>query len=447
MRIAFVKPAWRYPITKVEHTYNRRWPPLDLLNCGAIAERQGHDVQIVDAHVDGLSPEAVAERVGSADVSFVTSSALDRWQCPNLELEPVTAVTQRLRDGRARLFLMGFHGTVEPEAMLKMTGVDAVIRGEPEDTVRDLVSGRAIEDIDGVTFCRDGKVISTRDRAPVDMTALPAPAFHLVNPKRYRYEILGPRLMVLEGARGCPHPCTFCSRVIHGKRLRCKTVEQLGHEVEVAVRKHGVRTIFFHDLEFTASPEMAEGISRYILSRGIRVRWCCQTRPDLVEEPMLRLMERAGCRLIHFGLETGSERIAGLMRKMVPIERQRASLELARRMGLQTLCYFLLGYPGETEEEMLETIRLAKSLNPHYAVFHRISPYQGTALHEGLDGRTEDLFPTFAGTPEEREVVDRMVRRAFWEFYVRPRYVFSRLFRSSPPSLWRQLRLFAGYLR
>jgi len=329
MRIAFVKPAWRYPITKVEHTYNRRWPPLDLLNCGAIAERQGHDVQIVDAHVDGLSPEAVAERVGSADILFVTSSALDRWQCPNLELEPVTAVTQRLRDGPGRLFLMGFHGTVEPEAMLKMTGVDAVIRGEPEDTVG----------------------------------------------------------------------------------------------------------------------EIAEGISRYILSRGIRVRWCCQTRPDLVEGSMLRLMKRAGCRLIHFGVETGSERIAGLMRKMVPIERQRAGLELAKRMGLETLCYFLLGYPGETEEEMLETIRLAKSLNPHYAVFHRISPYQGTALYEGLDGRTEDLFPAFAGTPEEREVVDRMVRRAFWESYVRPRYVFSRLFRSSPPSLWRQLRLFAGYFR
>jgi len=468
MRIAFVKPSWHYPITHAEHTYNRRWPPLDLLNCAAIAEAQGHDVQVVDAHAEGLPPEAVADRVGAADMTFVTSSALDRWQCPNLELAPVTAVTECLRSvpraacppvscspalahtppvAHSRLFLTGFHGTVEPEAMLKMTGVDAVIRGEPEDTVRDLAGGTAIEETAGLTFTRGGEVVTTPDRPPVDLTALPVPAFHLVDPKRYRYEVLGPRFMVLEAARGCPYACTFCSRVIQGRPLRRKTVEQVGREVERAVGEHGVRSIYFIDLEFTASPDLAEGISRYILDGGLRVRWCCQTRADLVSEPLLRLMKRAGCRLIHYGVETGSERIAALMRKGASIEAQTAGVQLTKRLGIETLCFFLLGYPGETEEEMSRTVRLARALNPTYASFHRISPYQGTPLYDALGGSADDLFPAFAGSAEERRVVDRAVRRAFRKYYLRPRSMLSRLMRSSPPSLWRQVRLFAGYLR
>jgi radical SAM superfamily enzyme YgiQ (UPF0313 family) len=279
------------------------------------------------------------------------------------------------------------------------------------------------------------------------MTALPVPAFQLVNLRHYQYEILGSRFMVLEGARGGPYPCTFCSRVMQGKRLRCKTVAQLGREVEVAVGQFGVRSIYFIDLEFTASRELAEGISQYVLDHRICVRWCCQTRADQVDEPLLRLMRRAGCRLIHFGVETGSPRIAELCRKKISVEGQLRGVEVAKRVGMETLCFFLLGYPGETAAEMQETIRLAKQLNPTYASFHRISPYPGTRLYDDFAGQTEELFPVFAGSPEERQAVDRAVRQAFRSYYLRPRYIFSRLTRGSPLSLWRQLRLFAGYLR
>jgi radical SAM superfamily enzyme YgiQ (UPF0313 family) len=447
MQIVLVKPCWRYPIAGADHTYNRRWPPLELLNCAAILEADGHQVRIVDAQAEGLPPEQVAARVASAEMAVLTSSALDRWQCPSFQLQPVTQLVEKLRGRVEKLFLTGFHGTVRPEAMLEMTGVDAIIRGEPEQTVREIAAGRPRRETPGLTFVRDGRLVSTSDRAALDMTSLPVPAFHLLDLKHYQYEILGPRFMVLEGARGCPYPCTFCSRVIQGKRIRRKTVEQLGREVEVAVGEFGVRNVYFIDLEFTASPELAEGICRYILERSISVRWCCQTRADQVDEPLLRLMRQAGCRLIHFGIETGSPRIAEQIRKNISPEQQRSALEMARRLGMETLCFFLLGHPGETAQQMQQTIDLARRLNPTYASFHRVSPYEGAPLYEQSAGDSDELFPVFAGSQEEQRKVDRLVRQAVWSYYVRPRYIFSRLFRASPISLWRQLRLFAGYFR
>lgn len=133
MQIVLVKPCWHYPIAGADHTYNRRWPPLELLNCAAILEADGHQVRVVDAQAEGLPPQRVASRVGSADMVLVTSSALDRWQCPTLELDPLMAVIESLRGRAGSLFLTGFHGTVRPAAMLERTGVDAVLRGEPEE--------------------------------------------------------------------------------------------------------------------------------------------------------------------------------------------------------------------------------------------------------------------------------------------------------------------------
>ena len=447
MQIALIKPCWQYPIAGADHTYNRRWPPLELLNCAAILEAAGHDVRLLDAQAEGLPPEQIAARMGRVDLALVTSSALDRWQCPTLELWPLAAAMKQIRPGAGQLFLTGFHGTVHPEAMLDLTGADGVIRGEPEPTVGDLAAGRPWEQTPGLTFRRDGCLVSTPDRPPLDMTTLPVPAFHLVDLRRYRYEILGSRFMVLEGSRGCPYPCTFCSRVIQGKTLRRKTAEQLGREVETAVRQFGVRNLYFIDLEFTASPGLVRQVCEFILSRGISVRWCCQTRADQVDGPLLTLMRRAGCRLIHFGIESGSPRIAELSKKHITLDQQRQAVELARRSGMETLGFFLLGYPGETEEEMRETIRLARRLNPTYASFHRISPYPGTVLYQELPAGRGVLFPAFAGSDAERSEVDRMVRRAIWSYYVRPGYIFSRLLSSSPFSLLRQLRLFAGYFR
>ena len=215
------------------------------------------------------------------------------------------------------------------------------------------------------------------------------------------------------------------------------------------MRKFGVRSIYFIDLEFTALPDLVRGLCEYLLARKIRVRWCCQTRTDKIDEPLLRLMKRAGCRLIHFGVESGSQRIVEMTKKRVTIARQIEGVKLAQRVGLEVLCFFLLGYPGETEEEMRSTIRLARQLGPDLRFVSPHFALSGHAAVRPVRGRQQrkELFPAFAGSEEDRRRVDRLIREAIWSYYFRPRYMLSRLFGTSPASWWRQLRLFAGYFR
>ena len=447
MNVLLIKPSWKYPITAKENTYNRVWPPLELLNCAAILERQGHQVQLVDCHAEKLAPSGLARRVVPADLAILTTSSLDRWQCPNLELTPIEAYARALRPLADQLVLTGFHGTVEPEALLRQTQADIAILGEPEEVVCEWGQGKALADVQGIAFLRDEQLISRPERAKVDLARLPTPALQLVDLRKYRYEILGGRFALLEASRGCPYPCTFCSRVMQGRPVRRKTPEQVGGEVQAAIDA-GARSLYFIDLEFTAVRPLVEGICQYLLDHRLTIRWCCQTRTDQVDEPLLKLMKRAGCRLIHFGVETGSARIAEQVQKRVTLEQQRAGVELARRVGLDVLCFFLLGHPGETVEEMEQTIRFAQTLNPTYASFHRVSPYHGTPLYDAVgSNRDSERFSAYAVDDESRQCVDRLVRQALWRFYARPSYIASRVLRGEIGSWGRQLRLFAGYFR
>src|SRR3989338_3794519 len=106
-KILLIKPFWPYPYGKGEHTYNRIWPPLSLANCAAILEKQGHGVSILDAHALRLKPERIAPYVQGFDKVFITSSSLDRWQCPNIDITPFLETVQYIRGLTDEVYVMG----------------------------------------------------------------------------------------------------------------------------------------------------------------------------------------------------------------------------------------------------------------------------------------------------------------------------------------------------
>ena len=191
MHCLFIKPYWPYPYSKNEHTYNRIWMPLSLANCAAILEEQGHEVAILDAHVLRIKPHHLKSRVRGFDKIFITSSSLDRWQCPNIDIAPFLETVRFIKEVTDELYVMGYHGTVASEDILKKTCAKAIIRGEPEDAVADIAHNMTLSTVGGVTFIDNGRIISTPDRDDVDLKILPVPAFHLLDTKRYFYEILG----------------------------------------------------------------------------------------------------------------------------------------------------------------------------------------------------------------------------------------------------------------
>ena len=146
-------------------------------------------------------------------------------------------------------------------------------------------------------------------------------------------------------------------------------------------------------------------------------------------------MRQCGCRLIHFGIESGSQRILNLMNKKTTQRSIQKAVDSAHKAGMQTACFFLLGFPGESPQEMRDTLKLARSLNPTYASFHIVTPYPETSLYESA--LSQDRFPRYCRTGLNPDDLEKFVRHAFLSYYIRPGYLIGHIFRGSP-RLWRK---------
>ena len=443
MKVALINPCWDYPVTKKGGIYNRVWPPLSLANCAAMLEKEGFAVEIIDANAKRLSPEEIAKQVEGFDKIFVTSSTLDRWQCPNTDIRPFLETVRVLGNP----FVIGAHGTVRPEEVLELTGAKAVIRGEPEETVLDICKADSLSKIKGITFKEDGKVISNADREPVDLDKLPMPAYHLLQVEKYHYELLGGHFMLFEASRDCPYRCIYCLKKMF-KKYRQKSAEKLILEVKNATENFNVKTGYFIDLEFTLNRKLVEELCDFLIEKNYDFRWCCQTRADTVDLPLLRKMREAGCTLIHYGVETGAERVMKLIDKGISLQKIEEGIRLTHTAKIESACFFMFGLPFETREDMEKTIQFAKKINPTYASFHVVIPYPGTALFEMVkDSLGDDLFPEAYTGKFSLDELKKIKNKAFMEFYLRPGYIISRVLKGDLSSLVRQFRLFLGYIR
>ncbi|MBN2055002.1 B12-binding domain-containing radical SAM protein [bacterium] len=427
MRVLLIKPNWSYPVDKADSTYNRRWPPLDLLNCAAFLHRRGHHAAILDASVEALDTDELAARATAFDRVFITSTSLDRWQCPNIDLSAFLRAVEALRRAQVTFHVMGTHGTVRPHDILELTNAATVIRGEPEAAVVEVSERDDPAAIAGITYRRHDEIRSTPDREPLPLEEFPLPAFDLLDYDRYSYEVLGDRFALLETSRGCPFSCTFCVKSMYGKGMRLKTLAQVHTEIDYLVDKLRIRSVYFIDLEFTLHEERVLAVCEHLRVRGRPFVWCCQTRADAVSSRILEAMKAAGCAIIHFGVESGSEKISGTLSKRISIDQVETGVSLTKRAGIKTVCFFMFGLPGEQVPDMAETLAFAKRLNPTYASFHVALPYPGTAFYEMVRPRlSDDLFPRSYDGDVPNKKLQRFVRWAFFAYYFRPGYLIGR---------------------
>ncbi len=420
--------------------YNRIWPPLSLANCAAILEENGFTVEILDANAEKMAPRAVSKKAAGFDKVFITTSTLDRWQCPHLNLDIFLALIKEIRKNKKDFHIIGAHGTVRPKEVLKLTGARSVIRGEPELTVLDICKNKGLSRIRGITYRQGSRLISNPDRQPLDMDKLPMPAFHLLPIKKYFYELLGSDFMLFEGSRSCPFSCIYCLKKMYGT-YRKKSPEKLIEEVREAIGL-GVKTAYFIDLEFLLNKNLVEKLCDFLIKNNHKLRWTCQTRFDTIDYRILKKMKKAGCELIHFGIETGSPAVMKSIKKNITIEQIRKSMMLVKKARIKSACFFMFGLPGETKEDMELTVKLAKELNPDYASFHIATPYPGTEFYNTVKAEVNGLFPSSYGNEEE---LKKMVNRAFISFYLQPGYIFSRM-KQGDRLLFRQVGLFLRYL-
>ncbi len=440
--VVLINPAWGGAVSKRGSRYNRRWPPLDLLNLAALLRAQGATVELLDARAVPTSPTVLKAVAARADTAFITSSPLDRWQCPNLELDAFGALARGL--GHPRLVVLGVHGTVQPAEVLEATNAWALARGEPELAAAALAGGQARQDTPGAAWLEDGGLALGPDPQPVDLAGLPLPAFDLAPPHLYEYEVLGGDFALLEASRGCPFACRFCLKAMYGPGMRYKDLERVEQEVG-AIARLGARHFYFMDLEFTANRSRALELCARLADMDHGLAWCCQTRVDTVDPEVLAALAQAGCRLVHYGVESGSPAVLERLGKKITPDQVRIAVAQTREAGMQAACFFMLGFPGETDQDRAATLELARSLPAGMASFHLATPYPATGLAADCPGLAP--WSEFDSLHFSRKELEAWRRRAYLGFYLNPRRMAQLLAHGGPQLIKRGGKLLAGFLR
>lgn len=386
MRVALIAPKW-----------NRRasdYPPLGLAYLAAVLERDGHQVSVFDLGLDPSLPlEDGVGRVAAFGPHLIGINAMTSVYQSALE----TAILLKASLGRP-VVLGGPHATVYPERVLTESPViDYVIRGEGEETllalVRALEAGsRDLSVIQGLTYRSRGEIVSNPDRQLIgDLDGLPLPARHLLELKRYGLRTPeGQPMATILSSRGCPYNCSYCFKGIVGRTYRQRSPDNIIGEIRRVMEQYDVRNFYFIDDLFTVDLHRLRAISSQIVAERLDIRWQCLGRVDRVDADTLRTMYAAGCRRIHFGIESGNEQVLRRVAKGIKPEQVRQAVKWARDAGLEVKGYFMLGLPGDTEETMQQTVDLAMELDLDEAMFSLTTPFPGTRLWDELIRKRPD---------------------------------------------------------
>ena len=437
--------------------------PLGAGYIASVLRQDGHAVRILDNSIVRLTPEELKRYLldFKPDVAGFTTFTFSVKGCFE------AARLMKEIDPNITVVFGGPHATYLAGETLADPHVDVVVSGEGEMTMRDLCAalsaGRPLDAVKGLLF-KDagGRIIRNPDRELIaDLDGLPLPAYDLMEMDKY-YSSVNRRFTdkkfgAVITSRGCPYRCTFCSHKMFGRKLRMRSPENVADEIEHLVSRYRIGELIFLDDTFTMDRNRAVALCDLIVRRGLKVVWTCNTRADDASEKLYRAMYRAGCRGLHLGAESASQEMLDKMKKGITVEEITNAVALAKRHIGHVVCGFILGMPGDTMECALATIAFAKRLNPDYVTFNIATPVPGSEIYEDavaaglLDPARapwEDFLELFSPAPPVLELSSipaedlvRLAKRAFREFYFRPRYVWSRLTKMrSPKEAFEHLR-------
>lgn len=381
-------------------------PSVQMAYLAALAAAKGHDTRWTsEAPVEG-------------DVALVLSSLVD--------YRHETAWADALRRRGTRVGFVGLAASKMPE--LFMDHADFVVAGEPEEAIGRMLDG---EELHGLV-----------QSAPLDnLDQLPFPRWDLVGGSSNRTRTgrltvrpLGGGFPVL-ASRGCPEFCTYCPHRILADH-RARSVANIVGELEALCELYQNPYVIFRDPLFSDDRERCLALCDAILSRGIRLRFECETRLDRLDESLLSTMHRAGLRAISFGVEsvaTDTLRKAG--RRPIPQLHQREMVDFCRGLGVATAAFYVLGFVQDTWMSIAHTIDYAIQLGSTFAQFKILTPYPGTPLWKQMkplvyeqDWEKFDGFtPTFNHPNLAADELMFLLGAAYSRFYIRPTYVANHL--------------------
>jgi len=437
-------------------------PPLGLMYIASVLEKHGFEVRIIDCYLEkskiDLHKILKKESPDIVGISTATPTFGD-----------VIRIARMILNNFPEIFIVigGYHVSAIPRQALSSGYFDAGIIGEGEITFLELVKEfqkkyPKLSKINGLAIKKSNKITFTKPRAFIkNLDSIPFPARHLVPPlSRYRptpasYKRLPVGILI--SSRGCASKCTFCDRAVFGCTYRERSPGNVLDEVEELRYKFGARELKFFDDNFTLNKKRLFNICDEFKKRKIDIEWSCLTKANLVSKEILMKMKKAGCWQVLFGLESGDSKILKSLNKGITLEQGKRAVRLAKKIGLSVRTDFLMGVPGENLITMGETLEFAKKMNPSFAHFNKFTPYPGTEIYNRLvkEGykfdfnkfysQLDHLHSIYSPRGISPKQLGEFVSKSYKKFYLRPRYIFNRLFEIRDfESLIREINGFFG---
>lgn len=439
-------------------------PPLGLLSlAGYIKAHSDYEVIVIDALLDKLSLKELSEEIRNCKPDVVGIHAIS-YSLPDV------LDTSRMASSinpEVKIVVGGPHTSIFPEETMAFPEFDYIVTGEGEvpffNLLKYLETGdKSMLPIEGVMGREPELTRVTKPYIHEGLDSLPYPARHLTPWKRYASVVSRqPCSTTIMGSRGCPYHCTFCYTA-GGKNYRPRSVSNLMGEIRECIAS-GIREFFFFDETFTIDRQRVIDFCRSIVEEGLEIYWDVRCRVDLVDPEMLRWMEEAGCQRIQYGVESGSERVLLHLKKGFTREQAEKALCWTKDAGISTYADFMIGNPGETLEEILETIKFADKLNPDFVHYSITMPLPRTKLYEEALEKgilEKDYWKEYAKNPTEdfkipywtenfsAEELESLLKKAYHSFYLRPGYMLKSLGKlTSLDELKRKARAGLGLFR
>ena len=375
MRVLFINPAVGYYTRAISN-------PLGLLALASYVKAKGHTVKILDRCVKKVN---VKKEISSFKPDVIGVSVMS-----GRGLKDSEKIIKIAKKNNIKVVVGGYFPTMSPEVVLNAGLADVVILREGEITFDEILkafeNNSSIEDIQGIAYKKDGKVYINPDRPFANLECFPELDWSLLNPKDYFQTFFNcTKMLYLYSSKGCPGRCTFCPNHFYNRStFRKRPNDIVISEIKNLVDNYGMNGVYFTGELWCTKKADAYDFCQKVLDENLKFNWGMLSKIGQYNKEDLSLMYNSGCRFICFGVESGSPEMQKILKKNVNLEKGKETFTNCKEIGITSVASFMIGLPGETEQQLRETLEYIKNIDASIVLIYLYSPVQNTEIYDQL---------------------------------------------------------------
>lgn len=424
-----------------ERGYN---PPIGLLYIAtAIKKNTDWEIVFLDMNAEKINYIDLPSKILEIKPEIVGMTALTFTILDVLK----TAEIVKNTNNSIKVMIGGIHPYIYPNETIRLKNIDYICLGEGELSIVDFLKEYPeIENVKGFIFKnKNNEIINTGMRDTVKDLDI----YNFPDRRLSKYEVYSSiiaknnPITTMITSRGCPFQCTYCVRPHFGKICRFRSAGNIVEEFKDCIEL-GIKEILIYDDTFTINKARVMEFCKKMIDEkfGEKIKWDIRSRIDTVDIEMIKVLKKAGCDRIHFGIESANDRVIKILKKNIDLSKAKDIFKIARTEGISPFAYFMIGSPTETREEILNTIDFAVKINPAYAQITITTPFPETEMYKDMLEKkyyAEDYWKKFAQNPTKefktrycedtlsKEELYELLNLFYKKFYFRPKFMIKEI--------------------